>query len=379
MAKQRRRRSYGIGRKFRRGKIWWVAVYDGSGNEIRRSTKSTEEHDADDLLGQLLRERSRGELVAINSKAALTIGDLLDQYLQRRSKLAPGTLKTYEYQAELLKQTFGMLPPAKLTTDMLSDYRDERATQFIEHFVGRDERKRLNRKVTQTSINRELGLLRSALRDMQKRRPNAVPALPYFPMESEKGNERQGFLTEPDFIEKLYPELPRHLKALSACALYGGGRKSEWLRVDWPEVDFDAMLIRFIKTKNKHPREVPIIPGLMLDSLLEALKWKNLAWPDEPAVFVYDGHRLATVGDAWDKACTRAGFPGLLFHDLRRSANKLMRDRGIPQNVRMYIMGHLTPSMDQRYGIVERADLDDARHKLASWYENHRLLLQRAK
>lgn len=364
MAKQRKRRSYGIGRKFQRGNIWWAAVYDGSGKEIRRSAKSTNESDADDLLGQMLRERSRGELIAIDSPS-FTLGHVLDQYLQRRSRLAEGTLRTYCYQAEVLKRTFELLPPAKLTTDMLSDYRDERAKQLVEHFTGKKERAKLNRKVSETSINRELGLLRSALRDIQKRRPKTVPTIPYFPMESEKGNARQGFLTESDFIDKLYPELPRHLKVLAACAVYCGGRKSEWLRVDWPEVDFEMMLIRFIKTKNKHPREVPIIPGAMLECLLDALKWRNLAWPEEQAVFVYDGHRMATVGKAWDKACVRAGFPGLLFHDLRRSANKIMRDRGVPQNMRMYIMGHLTTSMDIRYGVVDKADIDIAREKMS--------------
>jgi integrase len=184
-------------------------------------------------------------------------------------------------------------------------------------------------------------------------------------MESERGNVRKGFLSEKDFIEKLYPELPRHLKPLAACAFYCGGRKSEWLRINWTDVDFDLMRIRFEKTKNKRPREVPIEQGLMLESLLEALKWKNLAWPDEEAVFVYDGHRMATVGDAWDKACARAGFPDLMFHDLRRSANKYMRDQGIGQNVRMQIMGHLTPSMDLRYGIVDAGDIDTAREKMS--------------
>ncbi len=366
MARKKRQRSYGIGRKFRRGAIWWVAVYNGSGEEIRRSTNSNKEADADDLLGRLLRERSRGELVGINSAAAFTIGDVLDEYIKRRSKLAPGTQRTYRYQSELLKHSFGLIPPAKLTTDMLSDYRDARAAEFIKHFTGVEERAALGRRVGDTSVNRELGLLRSALRDMAKRRPQLVPSLPYFPMESERGNARQGFLGEADFRDKLFPELPRHLQALAACGFYAGGRKSEWLRVDWPEVDFENLVIYFPKTKNKRPREVPIAEGLMLDSLLEARRVREAAWPDEPAVFAYDGHRMATVGDAWDKACARAGFENLLFHDLRRSANKLMRDRGIGQNVRMQIMGHLTPSMDQRYGIVDRADIDDARQKLKS-------------
>jgi integrase len=367
MAKKetKRRRAYGVGTKYRRGKVWWVKVFDGHGAPIRKSTKSESEAAADDLLGQLLRERSRGELVGIDSPAAMNLGSVLDEYLERRKKLAPGTRRTYLYQGELLKKTFGLIPPAKLTTDMLTDYRDAREKENVVNANGPDGNPvKLARKVTDTSINRELGLLRSAMRDMAKRRPKLIPALPYFPMESERGNVRKGFLSEEDFTNKLYPELPRHLKVLAACAFFAGGRKSEWLRIDWSDVDFEAMLIRFEETKNKHPREVPIAQGLMLDSLLDALKLHNAAWPDEPAVFVYDGKRMATVGAAWAKACTRAGFPGLLFHDMRRSANKLMRDKGVGQNVRMQIMGHLTPSQDVRYGVVDRSDIDAAREKI---------------
>jgi integrase len=75
---------------------------------------------------------------------------------------------------------------------------------------------------------------------------------------------------------------------------------------------------------------------------------------------------MSTVGEAWDKACARAGRPGLLFHDLRRSANKNMRDKGIPQAVRMQIMGHRTASMDLRYGIVDLDAIKIAREKLAA-------------
>jgi hypothetical protein len=32
----------------------------------------------------------------------------------------------------------------------------------------------------------------------------------------------------------------------------------------------------------------------------------NAAWPDEPAVFAYDGLRMSTVGAAWKKACEKS-------------------------------------------------------------------------
>jgi hypothetical protein len=55
----------------------------------------------------------------------------------------------------------------------------------------------------------------------------------------------------------------------------------------------------------------------------------------------------------------------LLFHDLRRSANRNMRDAGLPQPVRMNIMGHKTASMDRRYGIVDLTGIQIARELLA--------------
>jgi integrase len=365
-SKPKARRSYGDGAIKLRGTIWWVVVYV-DGKRIQKSTGSRDREEALQYLARMQRERSRGELVAINEPSAQgTIGGVLDDYLARRSRLAPGTLTTYELQVRrYLKPHFGLLPVEKLTTDMLSEYRSARGKEQVCNWNAPEETKRKARTVTDTSINREVGLLRSAMRDYAKRYPNRLPTLPYFPMESERGNARQGFITETDFINKLYPAMPRHLKALSACAFYAGGRKSEWLQLNWTEVDFEQLIIRFVKTKNKEQREVPIVAGLMLDSLLDLLRLRNIQtdW-DQQAVFCYDGKRMASPKRAWANACKRAGFENLLFHDMRRSSNKNMRDSGVSQPVRMKLLGHKTPSMDIRYGITDLNDVADAREKL---------------
>ena len=103
----------------------------------------------------------------------------------------------------------------------------------------------------------------------------------------------------------------------------------------------------------------------MYESLAEVRRIRDVARPDQPAVFLYDGVRMATVSSAWRKACERAGFRALSFHDLRRSSNKNMRDRGIPQGTRMKIIGHRTASMDLRYGLVDLGDIKEPGKKLA--------------
>lgn len=56
------------------------------------------------------------------------------------------------------------------------------------------------------------------------------------------------------------------------------------------------------------------------------------------------------------------GLPGLLFHDLRRSAVRNMIN--ILEKVAMKISGHKTRAIFERYNIVANRDIEDAGKKL---------------
>ena len=66
----------------------------------------------------------------------------------------------------------------------------------------------------------------------------------------------------------------------------------------------------------------------------------------------------------WKNACEAAGAPGLLFHDLRRTAARNLRRAGVAEGVIMKIGGWRTRSVFERYAIVAQSDIRDAMLKL---------------
>ena len=59
-------------------------------------------------------------------------------------------------------------------------------------------------------------------------------------------------------------------------------------------------------------------------------------------------------------ACQEAGVPGLLFHDLRRTAVRNLRRAGVAESVIMKITGHRTRGIFDRYNITDQTDTQEA-------------------
>ena len=72
------------------------------------------------------------------------------------------------------------------------------------------------------------------------------------------------------------------------------------------------------------------------------------------------GSAWGTFASPWEKACTTAEVPDLLFHDLRRSAARNLLRAGVDPDVARKITGHKTESMFSRYNITDERDQREA-------------------
>lgn len=73
-----------------------------------------------------------------------------------------------------------------------------------------------------------------------------------------------------------------------------------------------------------------------------------------------DGVPVGDFKKAWKTATKRAGVPGRIFHDFRRTAVRDLIRAGIPETVAMRMTGHRTRSVFERYAIVEEGMLQEA-------------------
>ncbi len=340
-------------------RIIWIKVYHG-GHEVRRSSGGDDLAAARDAKKKLITKLQRGEISGGNPDQ-VRVNELLDDYLDYlKNNKRESTFSIYTLTINSnLRPFFGQMKAAKVQTDDFKRYRKRRKA------IG---------GVSDATVNRELTALRAAFYDGLEHTPPKVNSVPNFkPAMVQEHNARQGFLSD-DGYTALKAELPLYLRPLFVVAYFTGVRKGELLKVRWSQVDFERceIVLRRGETKADDGRVVPIFDGDMMQALKDAERFHDEFFPAAPWVFIgQTGDPLKDFRGAWEAACVRAGLfdvpslgplagrkvPTLLFHDLRRTANRNMRRAGIDQSLRMKITGHKTTAMETRYNIIDSQDI----------------------
>ncbi len=185
----------------------------------------------------------------------------------------------------------------------------------------------------------------------------------------EENNARTGFFEREQF-EAVRAKLSAPLQHLVTAAYITGWRvKSELQRLQWRHVDFDGGMLRLDPemSKNKNGRVFPFTAELR--ALLETQRtYTNRIQRERgtviPWVFHRKGAPIRYFYQSWATACRKAGCPGRIPHDFRRSAVRNLVRAGISERVAMTMTGHKTRCVFERYNIVSPGDLTEAARKL---------------
>jgi integrase len=329
----------GLGSLYRqkRSRFWWMQ-YSIRGRRVRESTGCELHRDAQ----RVLKDKVLGLGDGRDPNSCTTVARL---YAAIERDYATNGRKSLRHLQGLwtnhLQPFFGAIVAADLTSSQISSYIEQRR----------------GAGAANASINRELAALKRMYKlALKEQRLKSAPFIGLL----EERNTRKGFLRDAEY-EALARETAKAglwLRAMFEIAYTFGWRKSELTGMRVSQVDLIEATIELNpgETKNDQARLVTTtarIRGL----LSQCITGKGSA----DLVFTRDdGRRVGNFRRAWSKACHDAGVDGLLFHDLRRTAVRNMRRRGIPEKVAMQISGHRTRAVFERYNIVDAADLKQA-------------------
>jgi integrase len=328
--------------------VWWISYFD-HGKKIRESSESTDHAVAVRLRKERLSRSWQGQPVGPDVRRT-TLADLMTMLTNgyrangRKSKLSP---------LAHLRDYFGAdCKAVNLTSDRL--------TAFVAHRQGQ--------KAKNATINRSLALLKRAFRLAEQ--AGKVAQRPHIAMLTED-NRRTGFFEAAEF-KAVVAHLPDYLKPIVMAAYVTGWRvASEILTRQKHHVDLDAGWLRLEpgETKNGEGRMFPLtaelreVIAVQLEHTraLELVTGKIIPW-----LFHHEGEPIGSFRKTWMTACRKAGVPGRIPHDFRRSAVRNLERAAVPRSAAMVMVGHKTESIYRRYAIADESMLRDGAVKLAA-------------
>jgi integrase len=174
-------------------------------------------------------------------------------------------------------------------------------------------------------------------------------------------------------VDDLLAYLPYDVRDTVEMLRLTGWRTSEVTGLLWTNVDWWNHEIRLEPgtAKNGRPRVFPFDQFPQLETLLRR-RWQKTVDAEGVVggkialVFHRKGNPIRRFYRSWRTACRRAGLEGAVPHDLRRTARQSLRRADVPDQTAMDLAGHKTRSSSDRYGIVEKEDLQEGTRRLAA-------------
>ena len=259
----------------------------------------------------------------------LTVGELLSRY-QAAALTNPVTIRETRYHAAHILRLFSSSQAARLTCeDILRFMEDQRA-----------------RGLRQTTINRRVSILHSALRwavrmELLPRDPLAALRLP-------RAASRRVPPPTPRELRRISKAAAPHLQRVIVIGVYCGPRigPSELFRLRWQDIDLERCVIRMPnadKGTRDAARELPIRKALL--PLLRQWRGEDAAIGASHVIH-WRGRQVRTVHKAWHTALRKAGMRRKISpYCLRHAYATYSIANGAPLKNLARLMGHSDASM----------------------------------
>jgi integrase len=362
-------------------RCFWVGYYL-NGRPYQESSGKQDEKDARKFLRNRLKEVHAAQIGAKPfvgpAGERVTVNDLLDT-LEANYKLRGKFRPPVESHFKLLRRELGKRRAKSLTDDVLMQWLSKLKESCA--ILGRLKNKARHvctdkcPRLKPATINRYTQILRQAF-ILGRKRIGEVPEILKLPEE----NVRQGFFEYEEFMQ-VHKHLPDDLKDYAHFDFLCGWRKGEVAKLAWDMIEIQSRMLHLPAefSKNGEPRKIPL-QGKLWEIIQRRKKARTIRMPTgevliAPLVFFRKHGRgipdpwaaIKEFRKSWKTACTNAGVPKKLFHDLRRTAVRNLIRAGVDTKVAMLITGHKSESVFQRYNITSEADIRDAVAKVENY------------
>jgi integrase len=318
---------------------WWVNI-SVAGRKTRRTTRTDDRGQAKEFEE---RERARlWRLHHLGDRSAVRFAEAAARWLNetlKRSKSKDDHILTW------FAPRLDDAPLSEITVDAIQELRE----------IGLKEGK------SPATVDRHMCVLRAVLRKSAKEW-GYLDKAPNVPMYAAAVPEPR-WLTPKEF-DRLFKQLPPHLKLCAKFAVYTGLRMRSQLQLTWDRVDLRArrLWIPGDQMKGARAHGIPLSP-----TAIKILRKCKSMHPTGARVFQYDGRPLDDCNTrAFQKAVARSGIGPLRWHDLRHTFAAWAIQDGVTLYELMQLGGWKSYSMVMRYAHLAPDHLAAAAAKIGS-------------
>jgi integrase len=337
----------GLGRIYRKGgSLRWMMELWHQGRQYRKAAETHDEDEARSALGKWRDEVKRGTYVP--EARQIMFADLERLALEDYAAEKRRSTRTLRNNIAHLREVFGVTRGVDISTPRIAWY------------IAR----RRKESAAPATIKKELNSLSLLLRCARTFYGGAFMHRVEFPRVTvPKQTRRKGFF-EPDALRAVLQHLsPMHRVVVEFLSLTGW-RLGEAVALEWRSVNRSSGIIRIEDTKSDEPRTLVYKSDPQLAELIRARREAvtEVERKTQRVVrYVFcnsEGEPFLTgFHPAWNRARKKAGLPGALIHDLRRTYARDAVRAGLSEPTIMRLCGWQTSGMFRRYAIVAEGDL----------------------